>query len=112
MIHAAISWLIIFAPALYAAIVWRAMPEKVAVHYNIRGEADRYGSKSELISTIVVLMVINVALYILLMNAHRINPRKNSADVNKVRMQRLATVINLFLTGVLCIIIYLANRPG
>ena len=44
-----IIWLIIISPAVYLVIVWNKLPERVPIHFNLKGIADRYGSKNELI---------------------------------------------------------------
>jgi uncharacterized membrane protein len=43
-----IVWLFIIAPAVYLAIVWNTLPETIAMHFNIKGDIDRYGGKNEL----------------------------------------------------------------
>ena len=44
-----IVWLIVIIPAIYLAIVWNKLPEKVAMHFDLKGNVDRFGSKNELI---------------------------------------------------------------
>ena len=34
---------------LFLVIVWKRIPETVAVHFNVRGEADSFGSKTSLL---------------------------------------------------------------
>ena len=41
--------IIVLIPFVYLAYVWNSLPEKVPLHWNIEGEIDRYGEKSELI---------------------------------------------------------------
>ena len=40
---------IVLLPFLYLAYVWNQLPTEVPLHWNIKGEVDRYGDKSELI---------------------------------------------------------------
>ena len=36
-------------PAIYLASIWKTLPEKVPMHYNLKGEPDRFGNKTELL---------------------------------------------------------------
>jgi uncharacterized membrane protein len=100
-----IVWLIIIIPAVYLALAWNNLPEKIAMHFDIHGNTDGYGNKKDLLLMIVLLTVVNMGMYLLLRNIYRIDPKKNAAD-NKGRFQRIAFAIAVFLAGVLCLIIY------
>src|SRR6185503_11602846 len=100
-----IIWLIIAAPAVYLAVVWNRLPEKVAMHFDLQGNPDRFGNKSELIIMSVVLIVVNALTYLLLTNVYRIDPKKYAAE-NKDRLQSIALAVAAFFSVVLCIIIY------
>jgi uncharacterized membrane protein len=100
-----IVWLVIAIPPAYLAAVWNQFPENIALHFNIQGVPDRYGSKNELLGISLLLTVINIGVYLLLTNVHRIDPRKYAAE-NKPRMQRIAFVIAVFVSATFCIIIY------
>lgn len=55
-----------------AIIIFKFLPETVAVHYNFEGEADRYGSKYELLLLnliLIVLMIFWAFIYILVKRA-------------------------------------------
>lgn len=43
-----VIWLLIVVPVAYMAIIWRELPETVPVHWNWKGEADRWGQGEEL----------------------------------------------------------------
>jgi uncharacterized membrane protein len=100
-----IIWLIILVPAVYLAFVWNSLPESVAMHYDLKGNIDRYGDKRELLTMIMILTAINVAVYLLLTNIYRIDPKKYAAE-NKSRLYRIAFAVVVFLAAVLCLIIY------
>jgi len=40
---------IVAAPFIYLASIWNDLPATVAIHWNVKGEIDRYGDKSELL---------------------------------------------------------------
>jgi len=100
-----IIWLFILAPAIYLAFVWNKMPEKVAMHFDLKGNIDRYGSKTELLILTVVMIAIASVIYLLLPLAYKIDPKRYAAD-NKERLQRMAFVISVFMSAILCLLIY------
>lgn len=103
-----IIWPVMAAPAVYLAIAWKQMPERVAVHFDLKGNADRFGSKNELLTMTIILTVVNMLVYLLLANVYRIDPKKNAAD-NKPRLFRIAFAVGLFMAAVVCLIIYSAS---
>ena len=100
-----IVWIIIIAPAVYLAIAWNKLPEKVAIHFNLKGNIDRYGSKKELLSTAIILVVTNMVVYLILSNIYRIDPKKYAVE-NKSRLHRMAFAVSVFISAILCMIIY------
>lgn len=57
-----ISFLLILAMFIYLLIVWKDIPDTIPMHYNIRGEIDRYANKN----SIFFLPVVSLILYVLL----------------------------------------------
>lgn len=100
-----VIWLFIIGPAVYLAIVWNTIPETVAMHFNLKGEPDRYGSKNELITMTLILTAVNVAVYLLLPQVYRIDPKRYAAE-NKSRLHRIAFAVSVFIAAVLCLLIY------
>lgn len=98
-------WLIMALPAVYLAIIWNKLPEKVAMHYDLEGNPDRYGSKSELIIMAVVLIAVNALTYLLLTNMYRIDPKKYAAE-NKDRLHSIALAVSIFIASLSCFILY------
>ncbi len=104
-----IVWPLMAAPLIYLAIVWKSLPEKVAMHFNLKGEADRLGSRNELITTIIIMTVVNMIVYLLLTNIWRIDPKKNAAE-NRNRIATIGFAAVVLLSAVMCMIIYSASR--
>ena len=100
-----IIWLFIIAPAIYLAIVWNTVPDTVPLHANLKGEVDRYGSKNELITLTLILTLVNIAVYLLLPQVYRIDPKRYAAE-NKSRLHRIAFAVSVFISAVLCLLIY------
>ena len=107
-----IIWPIMIAPAIYLWLRWKKFPETVPMHYNLKGEVDRYGSKNELILLVAVLTVVSVGTYLLLNNVHRFDPKKKFTGTNKGTMDNLAFGVCIFLAGMNAMMIYYCSNPG
>lgn len=104
-----IVWPAMAIPAVYLAIVWNKLPEKVAMHFDLKGEPDRFGSKSELITTVAIIAGMNILVYFILTNIWRIDPKKYAAE-NKDRIGKIAFATVILLSAILCLIIYSASH--
>jgi immunity protein, SdpI family len=106
-----IVWFFIIAPLVYLAIVWKEIPEIVATHFNLHGEPDQFGSKTQLWIGIGAFAVVSVLIYLLLINVHRIDPKKRAIE-NKDRLLRIAFTIVVFTTLVSLMLIHAAVVEG
>ena len=97
---------IILPPALYLAFVWNALPEEVPMHFNAKGEADRYGSKDELIG---VLFLLNLPLYFIMRYAPQLDPKKK---INQKQLFGLRLVLHLFISAIALFIIYSTQQDA
>ncbi len=100
-----IVWLFIIAPAVYLAIAWNTLPETIAMHFNIKGDIDRYGGKNELATMILILTAVNAVVYLLFPQVYKIDPKRYAPE-NKGRLFRIAFAVAVFTAAVLCLIIY------
>jgi uncharacterized membrane protein len=73
-------WPVMIIPAVYLGITWNKIPEKVAMHFDLKGNVDRFGSKNELLTTVIVLTITNAVVYLILTNIYRIDPKKYAAE--------------------------------
>ena len=102
-------WLFAAVPAVYAALSWKSIPATVALHFNLEGVPDRYGPKSELLTMLIILGVVNIAVYLLLTNIWRIDPKKMAAE-NKNRMASIGFATVVLLSAIQCLILYSATH--
>jgi len=100
-----IIWLIILVPAVYLAIIWNKLPEIIPVHFDIKGNADRYGNRKELLAPVIILSVLSLIIYFVFTNIYRIDPKKYAAE-NKSRLQRIGFAVAIFMLAMTCMIIY------
>lgn len=104
-----IVWLIMAIPAIYLALVWNKLPDQVVMHFDWSGKPDRMGSKQELLKVIIILTAFSPLLYLLLSNIYRIDPKKYAAE-NKSRLRSLAFGLAVFMSALLCMIIYSSSN--
>lgn len=104
-----LAWPLIASPLVYLAIVWNKLPETVALHFELGGNADRFGTKTGLLGVVLLLVVVNLLVYLLLLNVHRIDPKK-TLTANRPWMQRIAFAIALFVSGITALIIYSSSH--
>jgi uncharacterized membrane protein len=100
-----ILWIVIVAPLVYAAFIWKSIPPRIAVHFNLQGEPDRYGNKTELIVMLMLMTGISIGCWFLLANIHRIDPMRLGKNDNG-SMKRLGFAICLFISAFLCYFLY------
>ncbi|MEL4457091.1 SdpI family protein [Lutimonas vermicola] len=96
--------IIVLIPFVYLAYVWNSLPEKVPLHWNMEGEIDRYGEKSELILIPVLLPLL---IYVLFTIIPKIDPKRKIKNMgNKYTI--LKSIMTLFMSALAMIIIYAA----
>jgi len=98
-------WLVIAVPAIYLLAIWETIPQTVPLRYNLKGEIERLGNKSELIILVAIIMAVNIGVYFLLTNIHRIDTKKYAVE-NKGRLFRIAFVVTVFISAVICLMLY------
>jgi uncharacterized membrane protein len=106
-----IVWLFVAVPLIYLAIVWNSLPAKIALHFTLEGIPDRFGSKNEFLIMILTITVVNIAVYLLLTNIYRIDPKKYAIE-NKTRLNRIAFAVAIFMAALLCVIIYSSTHDN
>jgi uncharacterized membrane protein len=98
-------WPIAVIPAIYLLVIWKSLPEKIAMHFDLQGHPDRYGSKNELLVMTGILSLMSIVIYFLLSNIYKIDPKKYAAE-NKDKLQRMGFAVSVFISALACFIIY------
>lgn len=70
--------LLVTLPFAYLASIWTGLPQEVPLHWNLQGEIDRWGSKSELL---LVPFFTTLLVYVLFTLVPLIDPKKRIADM-------------------------------
>lgn len=93
---------IVLIPFIYLAYIWEKLPEKVPVHWNIEGQVDRYGDKSELI---LIPLFLPLLIYVLFTIIPKIDPKDKLKHMGK-KYAVLKTVLTVFTSALSMLIIY------
>jgi len=99
---------IVLIPFIYLAYVWDKLPEKVPMHWNIEGQVDRYGDKSELI---LIPLLLPLLIYVLFTVIPKIDPKDKLKHMGK-KYTVLKTVLTAFMSALSMMIIYAAMHES
>ena len=99
---------IVLAPFIYLAFIWKNLPDSVPIHWDIQGDIDRYGDKSELI---LIPILLPLLIYVIFTIVPLIDPKgKIQQMVNKYFM--LKTAMTVFMSILASIIIYAVKNES
>jgi uncharacterized membrane protein len=99
--------LLLLVPFIYLAGIWPSLPNQVPLHFDLEGNIDRYGSKTEILTMVAVLGFVSLLLYLLLSNLHRL--RKKAPTENRARMQKMGLAVMFFISFMQCWLLYITQ---
>lgn len=92
---------LLLLPFVLIAMYWNQIPEEIAMHWNSRGEIDRWGEKG---FDVFFLPLISLGVYLLMIAIPYIDPKRKSENQQKgLRAFRL--IIPLLLTGIFLVVL-------
>lgn len=91
-------------PFIYLAYVWKDLPDLVPMHWNISGEIDRYGSKTELL---IIPFLMPLLTYLIFLLVPYIDPKKQISSMGK-KFHQLKFIFVLFMSLLSIYLIYSA----
>jgi uncharacterized membrane protein len=97
---------IVLLPFVYLAYIWNQLPAQVPMHYNIEGEIDRYGNKSELI---LIPIMTSLLIYLIFLAVPYIDPKKQIQKMGG-KYDALKFIITTFMSILALFIIYTAKN--
>ncbi|MEZ2414528.1 SdpI family protein [Muriicola sp. E247] len=97
---------IVLLPFIYLAYIWNELPSKVPMHWNIEGEIDRYGDKSELI---IIPFLLPLLVYVIFLVVPKIDP-KNKLNKMGNKLQSIKFFLTTFMSILALFIIYTAKN--
>lgn len=97
---------IVAIPFLYLAYVWGSLPKKVPMHWNIKGEIDRWGDKQELV---LIPILLPLLVYVIFLIVPVIDPKKQLVKMGN-KYQSLKLIFTLLMSLLALYIIYTAKE--
>ncbi len=91
---------IVALPFIYLAYTWSQLPEQVPMHWNMKGEIDRYGSKLELLMIPFLLPVLTYLIFLIVPNIdpkNKLNKMGKKLDSIKFLLTTLMSILALFI---------------
>ncbi|WP_207495005.1 SdpI family protein [Aridibaculum aurantiacum] len=98
------AFLVILIPWIYLLMAWSQMAETVPTHFGLDGEPDDFGSKaSVLLLPLGMITITGIGIFLLLMNIHRIDPKRQHNSPELVARIGLGILIFMAVIGVLIV---------
>lgn len=99
---------IVLLPFLYLAYIWNQLPAKVPVHWNVKGDIDRYGDKAELI---LIPLLLPLLVYVIFLVVPRIDPKKKLDKMGN-KLQNLKLLMTTLMSMLALFILYSAQNQS
>ena len=99
---------IVLLPFLYLAYIWNQLPAKVPVHWNVKGDIDRYGDKAELI---LIPLLLPLLVYVIFLVVPRIDPKKKLDKMGN-KLQNLKLLMTTLMSMLALFILYSAQNKS
>lgn len=99
---------IISIPILYLASIWNELPSQVPIHWDINGEVDGYGDKSELVFLSLLLPLFTYALMLAVPFLDPKDKIKNMGD----KFHKIKFALVLFMSVLSIYITYASKNAG
>lgn len=103
--------LISLLPLIYLWLTWQSTPESGnPLHFDISGNPDRLGTNKELLWATVFLCIVNIGVYLLMINIHKIDPKRAKAGKSRV-FETVGTGTLIFITALNFLMILNGQQP-
>lgn len=90
-------WILISLPILYLIKFWEEIPNTIPVHYNLYGEADRWGGKNTLY---FIVILVPLLVYILFFLVKYIDPKKKIRSAGS-KFYHIRIFLSMLIAGIL-----------
>ena len=94
--------LIALLPVIYLVFIWNTLPATVPIHWNIKGEIDRYGNKMNLL---IIALALPVLMYVVMLIIPAIDPKAKLAKMGN-KLQNLKFLLTTFMSLLALWILY------
>jgi uncharacterized membrane protein len=109
--HYILVAVLIVAPFLYLSTFYASLPATIPTHFNIKGEADGFGTKDMAFFAPVFLGVISLFTYLLMINIKKIDPKRYEHN-NDTYFKAFGLIIVAFMSALNMVILTKTKYPG
>jgi uncharacterized membrane protein len=103
-----VVWLL---PVVYLFVIYSSLPQTVPLHYDLNGNVNRVGSKSEFLTFQVIMLGLPALVYLLLKFLPSIDPKKQ-VKYGEATFQKLALGLVIFLSALNIAILFATAHHG
>lgn len=96
-----IIWLL---PIAYFIKIYHSLPNSVPLHFGWDGHPDRFGDKSELIFSVIILSAVTIGVFLLIKFLPKIDPKK-TAGTSADTFKKISFLMVIFLSALQLFII-------
>ncbi|MCJ0742617.1 DUF1648 domain-containing protein [Pedobacter montanisoli] len=111
-----ISIIVLLTLAVFTVVNYKNLPDTVPVHFNLAGEADRFGSKKEIFALPLIAIAIYTLLTILNRYPHIFNYPTQITEANALRQYtnatRLLRYLKLIIVSIFLLIFYFTTKAA
>jgi uncharacterized membrane protein len=100
-----LQFLTTLIPAIYLLAIWNSLPESVPLHYNSQMQADRFGSRLELLGVIIFMSLVSLGTSSLILYLNKLDPKQRYQTSNALII-KISWTITVFLTLLSTFIVY------
>ena len=93
---------IVLLPFVYIAFIWDKLPAKIPIHWNFKGEIDRYDEKVEILFIPILLPLL---VYVIFSIIPKIDPKQKLNNMGN-KLQSLKFLLTTLMSGLALFIIY------
>ncbi|MEY3737597.1 MAG: hypothetical protein RL544_375 [Bacteroidota bacterium] len=109
--HYLLVALLIAVPFIYLSTFYASLPATIPTHFNIKGEADGFGSKDMAFFAPIFLGVISLFTYLLMINIKKIDPKRYEHN-NDSYFKAFGLIIVAFMSALNMVILTKTQYPG
>ncbi|GAA0523088.1 SdpI family protein [Chitinophaga japonensis] len=104
--------LLLLIPMAYLGIIWNGLPAVIPTNFNLHGEPQRMGNKSDFLLLMIFLFLTNLVLYFLfryMPNTEEEEPPPDAA-AHQREYYRIRFMIHVYLAIFTCLVIFMVSR--
>jgi len=101
-------FIIVLLPFLYLGYSWKDLPDQVPLHWNLNGEIDRWGNKSELI---FIPLLLPLLIYVIFLVVPKIDPKGKIKNMGN-KYHNIKLILTVFMSFLALFILYAAKHQS